>query len=53
MRQVVIGIDKNGRPYVVHVPKKVTVIFKEREPRTFRKRLRTILYRLRHIGAAP
>lgn len=47
MRQVVIGFDENGQPYVVSKPTKVQVIFKQPKPRTLKKRLRTWLYQLR------
>lgn len=48
MKQVIIGIDKKGKPYVMSAPKKVEVIFKEPKKRSLKKRLKTFLY---HLGA--
>jgi hypothetical protein len=46
MREVIIGM-KDGKPYVVSAPKKVTVVFREekQQRRSFRKVWRTWVYR--------
>lgn len=46
MKQVVIGM-KDGKPYVVSAPKKIEVIFKTEKKPTFKKRWRTLVYRLK------
>lgn len=53
MKQVIIGFDKDGKPYVVSAPKKIEVIF--REPQLTGKNLKRIWrqfsYRLKTLGA--
>lgn len=51
MKQVIIGM-KDGKPYVVSCPKKVEVIFKEEKKPTFKKRLKTLVYRIKTLRGA-
>jgi hypothetical protein len=48
MRPVVIEMVK-GKPVVVSCPKKVQVIFREPKKRTFKKRIKTMVYQMKSI----
>ncbi|MEH7440488.1 hypothetical protein V7182_23860 [Neobacillus drentensis] len=46
MRPVVIEMQK-GRPVVVSCPKKVQVIIREPKKKTFKKRVKTLVYHIK------
>jgi hypothetical protein len=48
MRQVIIGINKDGEPYVVSAPNKLQVVIRPDKAPTFRKLLRKVMYRIRY-----
>jgi hypothetical protein len=45
MKQVIIEIGKDGRPFVAYAPKKIEVLFREPKKHGFRKQLRTLAYK--------
>lgn len=51
MRKVVIGFDNKGEAYVISAPKKVEVIFKQPQMKSFRKIVRTWSYQIKSTFA--
>ncbi|MFC5528451.1 hypothetical protein [Cohnella yongneupensis] len=48
MKRVVIGM-KDGKPYVISKQGKVEVVIRIEKPKTIRKRVRTLLFRIRSV----
>jgi hypothetical protein len=48
LKRVVIGV-RNGEPYVVSKNGKVEVVFKFERRKPFRKKVRTLMYRIKTI----
>jgi hypothetical protein len=46
MKRVVIGM-KDGKPYVISKQGKVEVVFRIEKPRSLRKKVRTLIYRVK------